>query len=267
VVIETSASRQMRGKLENRGCIWISLGRSLNHSVEIGRFLNLTANYVILSRDITWLGKTYGEWKGIQGFILSFADTSTESDSDNEPEPNAPVAPPLATIVDAGNNNDISPSSVVVEDNDIGNGNDINNDCAYMMMDRRYLNEIALSNGLMEGTKNVSPESYKDIYDAPMIFHEAYFHDDKWERSKWQVVIKNELTKMEQYKVMEVVPRTKIPSNGRCVKHTWIFDIKRNGIFRARLVACGYSEVPGLDFTEAYSQVINDVVFRILILL
>jgi Reverse transcriptase (RNA-dependent DNA polymerase) len=256
--------------------------------------------------------------------ILSFTDKSINSDHD--PEPEAPVAPPIATIIDdtpdsppdsphvvdprpkvirelrkltgffnpdadtlimrdratsndtstgknsdksdtSGVNNDTtSPSSVVVEDND-RNGNDINDGCAYMMIGRLLLNDIALSTGLMEGTNKVSPTSYKDIYDAPINFHEAYFHDDKWQQSQWQVAIKNDLAKMEQYKVWEVVPRTKIPPNRRCVKHKWIFDIKRNGIFRARLVARGCSQVPGLDFTEAYSPVINDDVFRIMIIL
>jgi hypothetical protein len=38
-------------------------------------------------------------------------------------------------------------------------------------------------------------------------------------------------------------------------------SMKRNGIFRARLVACGYSQVPGIDFNENYASVINDVSF------
>jgi Reverse transcriptase (RNA-dependent DNA polymerase) len=33
-------------------------------------------------------------------------------------------------------------------------------------------------------------------------------------------------------------------------------------VFPSRLVACGYSYIPGVDFTEAYSPVINDVMFR-----
>jgi len=40
-------------------------------------------------------------------------------------------------------------------------------------------------------------------------------------------------------------------------------DIKRSGRFRARLVACGHSQMPGVDFTEVYSPVINDTSFRI----
>jgi Reverse transcriptase (RNA-dependent DNA polymerase) len=47
--------------------------------------------------------------------------------------------------------------------------------------------------------------------------------------------------------------------------HQGVFDIKCNGTFRARLVACRYSQVPGVDFQESYSPAINDVVFQILI--
>jgi Reverse transcriptase (RNA-dependent DNA polymerase) len=78
---------------------------------------------------------------------------------------------------------------------------------------------------------------------------------------------KKELDKLQQYDVWNVVPRTSIPPNRRCVKHKWKLDIKRNGTFRARLVACGYSQVPGIDFMDAYSPVINDVVFLITIVI
>jgi Reverse transcriptase (RNA-dependent DNA polymerase) len=50
-----------------------------------------------------------------------------------------------------------------------------------------------------------------------------------------------------------------------CIKYKWVFDIKRDGTFRARLAACGYSLVPAVGFQESYSPVINDVVFCILI--
>jgi hypothetical protein len=38
--------------------------------------------------------------------------------------------------------------------------------------------------------------------------------------------------------------------------------VKRNGVFRARLVACGYSQVPGVDFTESFAPVLIDMSFR-----
>ena len=39
--------------------------------------------------------------------------------------------------------------------------------------------------------------------------------------------------------------------------------MKRNGVYRARLGAKGFSQIPGEDFTENFSPVINDMTFRI----
>ena len=32
-------------------------------------------------------------------------------------------------------------------------------------------------------------------------------------------------------------------------------------------MACGYSQVPGVDFEESYSPVINDVTFRVMLVM
>ena len=58
--------------------------------------------------------------------------------------------------------------------------------------------------------------------------------------------------------------RRDVPEWRRCVKCKWVFDIKRDGRFRPRLVACGYSQVAGVDFTANFAPVINDVTWRIL---
>jgi hypothetical protein len=42
--------------------------------------------------------------------------------------------------------------------------------------------------------------------------------------------------------------------------------IKWNGVFRARLVACGYSQIPGIDFTENYAPIISNVTYRIMLI-
>ena len=70
---------------------------------------------------------------------------------------------------------------------------------------------------------------------------------------------------MKKTSGMEVIEKK---SNGRgrkCINFKWVFEIKRDGTFRARLVACGYSQIPGVDFQESHSPVINDVVIRILV--
>ena len=68
-------------------------------------------------------------------------------------------------------------------------------------------------------------------------------------------------------KVWRTIKRRDIPSGRRCVKSKWVFDMKRSGAFKTRLVACGYSQIPGVDFTESYAPVINDVCWRILIVI
>ena len=59
------------------------------------------------------------------------------------------------------------------------------------------------------------------------------------------------------------VPDSKKQEMHQC---KWVFSVKRDGRFRARLVACGYSQIPGVDFTENYAPVVHDVTMRIMII-
>jgi Reverse transcriptase (RNA-dependent DNA polymerase) len=47
----------------------------------------------------------------------------------------------------------------------------------------------------------------------------------------------------------------------------WVFKVKKDGTYCARLVALGYNQVPGDDFTDNYAPVINDVTFRLVLLI
>jgi hypothetical protein len=77
---------------------------------------------------------------------------------------------------------------------------------------------------------------------------------------------KKELCEMDKQQVWEIIKKVDIPDNRRTIKCTWIFKIKRNGIFRASLVACGYSQIPGIDFNKSFAPVINNVSFRIMLI-
>jgi hypothetical protein len=46
-----------------------------------------------------------------------------------------------------------------------------------------------------------------------------------------------------------------------------IFEEKRDGVHRDRLVAVGYSQVAGVDFTANYLLVVNDSTFRLMLLI
>ncbi len=112
----------------------------------------------------------------------------------------------------------------------------------------------------------MDPSTFKDIFENPKSF-DVWNHSDLFQRQLWREAIEKEFKKMNDNKVWRKIKRKSMPANRRCVKHKWVFEIKRNGRFRARLVACGYSQVAGVDFTEIFSPVANDISFRILLIL
>jgi Reverse transcriptase (RNA-dependent DNA polymerase) len=111
------------------------------------------------------------------------------------------------------------------------------------------------------------PVKYKDMFKAPTTFEEAWNHLCPRQRKRWRGGIGKENSKMKENEVKLVMDQSKMEPGRACTKHKWVFEIKRDGTFRARLVACGYSKKTEVDFQESYSPVINDVVFRILIVL
>ena len=44
-----------------------------------------------------------------------------------------------------------------------------------------------------------------------------------------------------------------------------MFEVKRDGRHRARLVAQGFSQILGMDFTDCFAPVVNDVTFWMLL--
>ena len=93
-----------------------------------------------------------------------------------------------------------------------------------------------------------------------------WHHPDENERRLWREAIKAEFRSMIKRGVWRKVKRSTIPNGKRCVKCKWVFKIKRDGRHKARLVACGYSQVPGVNFEESYAPVLNDVAFRIILI-
>jgi hypothetical protein len=70
---------------------------------------------------------------------------------------------------------------------------------------------------------------------------------------------------MEHHKVWKKIKRADMPQVRCCVKHKWVFKIKRNGVFCARLGACGCSQIPGVDYTKNYAPIINNVTYMIML--
>ena len=114
-----------------------------------------------------------------------------------------------------------------------------------------FLREIVLN------LKSEIPKSYKEAWD----------HPDPKMRARWRNAFQKELGSMEKRDVWKVIKKSEMPKGRRCVKSKWVFDVKRNGTFKVRLVACGYTQIPGVDSTDSFAPVITDVSWRILIVL
>ena len=85
---------------------------------------------------------------------------------------------------------------------------------------------------------------------------------------KWKDAIEAELKSLGERKVFGPVVRT--PKGVKPVGYKWVFVRKRNEQgeivrYKARLVAQGFSQRPGIDYEETYSPVVDATTFRYLI--
>ncbi|MGL4341755.1 MAG: reverse transcriptase domain-containing protein, partial [Lactococcus lactis] len=307
-IIERNSKRGMRSKLEDRGRACLYLGQTENHPDDVFRFLDLETKRVILSRDVIWLDKSYGKWKGLtEQNITIVQDKNDDIDEEEdiqriqqlrdcarqtradvevedeviEPEYNDKQIrairklegffnPEANQILDDARSleqgreqepdvlnlslNLVKQDMIVSKDNsEFG-----------MIVSEDIKQEHVKTDGKIDYT-NIHPTKYKDIFDSPKSFHEAWNHECPFQNVKWRGAITLELFKMKKQVVWKLMKRNLMEEGRKCIKFKWVFEIKRDGTFRARLVACGYSQIPGVDFQESYSPVINDVVFRILI--
>ena len=85
---------------------------------------------------------------------------------------------------------------------------------------------------------------------------------------KWKKAIQVELASLTKRKVFGPIVQT--PEDVKPVGYKWVFVRKRNEKnevvrHKARLVAHGFSQRPGIDFDETYSPVMDTITFRFLI--
>ena len=85
--------------------------------------------------------------------------------------------------------------------------------------------------------------------------------------AEWRAAMDEEISNLEKFRCFNKVPRSQALNHGRLVKSKWVFKVKYNSDntiqrFRARLVAKGFTQVPGSDFYETYSPVFSHTSFR-----
>lgn len=158
-------------------------------------FFNMETNRVILSRDITWLKKSYGQQKGITGIIVNhISDNETEfiqnpevndqtqsneSKADNDPKINRKAINELKKIQVSYNPtaetmlNQVKQQVETTNIEERGRENLIEGDDANILIDSRLLqynniNDLAF---IMIDTKQIDPTIYKDVFTIPTKFN------------------------------------------------------------------------------------------------
>jgi Reverse transcriptase (RNA-dependent DNA polymerase) len=219
---------------------------------------NFKTKRIIHSRDVVWLRKRYKNW------MITNVPSKEEYD-DNDDDDDDGYVHIIATFNQEANNHE---GVHVIQDKDQNIKGKVywqlkrlessfNPEASKILKDIEQGRDIILDQG------NIALFS-GNIQDEPTTFDQAWNHADPKDRDNWRFVIKKVFNDMESKKVWEIMKKEDFPEWRRTVKNKWIFKIKRNVIFIARLVACGYSQVLGIDFTEYFASVINNVSFRIM---
>ena len=113
---------------------------------------------------------------------------------------------------------------------------------------------------------NVALEIMEEIEDLEPKSVEECRHRSDW--PKWRDAIQSELDSLSKRKVFGPVVQT--PDGIKPVGYKWVFVRKRNEKneivrYKARLVAQGFSQRPGLDYNETYSPVVDTITLRYLV--
>ena len=272
----------------NRGFTGMFVGYPENHAAGTFLMLNLKTKKVVTTRTVDWNNESYGTTMKLAKeniCNLPFENEDIESDEDGDfihdildvggTETELENANNQATTLEENNDGEITETKLN-RVHELRNLECFDNPTPGAYKDSgRLLRSGMIQEKLSTMTEIQDSErrelcfltnELEETY-TPMKYSEAWDHPETKERERWRAAIKKEMEDAIKRGVYKKCKRKDVPSNKRCVKCKWVFKRKTSGIYRARLVACGYSQIVNVDFTESFSPVINDLCWKILIIL
>lgn len=101
-----------------------------------------------------------------------------------------------------------------------------------------------------------------DLKIPPNTYDEALRRPD---RDHWLAAMKKEMNLMSEMSVYELVT---LPEDRKAIGCRWVLefkeDLKGGSVFKARLVAQGFSQIPGIDFGKTFAPVARPTSIRVI---
>ena len=106
-----------------------------------------------------------------------------------------------------------------------------------------------------------SIDYFYKVNDIPLTYEEVLLSS---EADKWQKAMQEEVSSLIENETYDVVPR----STHQVIGGRWVYAKKGSGddvTYKARYVAKGYSQIPGVDYTETFSPTARFTSIRVLL--
>ena len=297
---------KISGKLKDKGTICMMIGYATENTPGTYRLLNLSTKRVFKSINVKWLNINYKEFmsensielsnrrrnndksrnfvdielndddtlnQGAMDSVTEFSETEDIAEQEGRERDNETTTPTTTT-------NRVTRSQVTF-------ANPIDRP-AQPQQPKRLRNEVrSLYSNFAQEVENACliaesllikfDEAAETILalvggtdtsaDVPTTFDEAWNHPDPTERKLWREAIRKEFRDMIRRGVWRHHSKSKVAADRRIIGCKWIFRIKNDGRHRARLCAIGYTQVAGVDYQDNFAPVVNDVAFRIAIIM
>jgi hypothetical protein len=249
-IVTDHANKKARGKLEDRGYACIFVGYLDNHSGNVYRMYNLKTGKIVMSHDLTWLGKTWGEHVGITKRKMVRLTEAEESDTESVNS---------ETVMSEASNDDADEEENEPETESSPTSGRLSREMRRLAT---YYNEEASETIQQELAELALVTLFGGGERDTLTFQEAWNHPDPVERAGWREGIRKEFKDMISRGVWRKRKHRDIPADRRLIGSKWVFKKKKNGVYRPRLVALGYSQIPGVDYTENFAPVVHDITLR-----
>eukprot|EP00752_Nemacystus_decipiens_P006651 g5979.t1 len=73
--------------------------------------------------------------------------------------------------------------------------------------------------------------------------------------AQWTAAMNKELTSLKENNVYDLIPRKRVPAGCKVIGSRWVFKVKSNYTFKARLVCQRYAQRPGIDCGATFAPV------------